>query len=111
MSEIRETTYSQARATLAALCDEVTSSRQPVLIRRRNAEDVVLLSADELAGLTETAHLLRSPNNARRLLTALNRALDDHRDERSLDESGLAENDLEATSVQSLREDLGLGSG
>ena len=68
------TTYTQARAALASLCDEVASTREPVIIRRRNAEDVALVSADELASLLETAHLLRSPKNAQRLLTAINRA-------------------------------------
>jgi antitoxin YefM len=69
-----ETTYTQARAMLASLCDRVAESREPVIIRRRNGEDVALISAEELAGLMETAHLLRSPENARRLLTALARA-------------------------------------
>jgi PHD/YefM family antitoxin component YafN of YafNO toxin-antitoxin module len=50
-----------------------TAHREP-LIRRRGAKDVALVPADELAGLQETAHLLRSPKNARRLLTALQRA-------------------------------------
>ena len=68
------TTYSAARAHLAALCDQVTASREPVIIRRRNAADVALIAADELAGLLETAHLLRAPRNAERLLAALARA-------------------------------------
>lgn len=68
------TTYSSARANLASLCDQVTASREPVIIRRRNAADVALIAADELAGLLETAHLLRSPRNAERLLSALARA-------------------------------------
>lgn len=68
------TTYSHARATLAALCDEVASTREPVIIRRRNAADVALVAADELEGLVETAHLLRPSENAERLLTALARA-------------------------------------
>jgi antitoxin YefM len=68
------TTYSAARANFASLCDRVTASREPVIIRRRNAADVVLIAADELAGLMETAHLLRSPRNAERLLAALARA-------------------------------------
>ena len=67
-------TYTQARAELASLCDEVASTREPVIIRRRNAEDVALVSADELASLLETGHLLRSPKNAQRLLAAINRA-------------------------------------
>jgi len=68
------TTYTNARATLAALCDEVASTREPVIIRRRGAEDVALVSAEELEGLIETVHLLRSPKNAERLLAALARA-------------------------------------
>ena len=69
-----ETTYTNARANLAALCDEVASRRDAVIIHRRGAEDVALVSAEELISLTETAHLLRSPRNAARLLKALARA-------------------------------------
>ena len=87
------TTYTQARAALASLCDEVAATREPVIIRRRNAEDVALVSADELASLLETAHLLRSPKNAQRLLTAINRA---------------QSQELSPTSVEELRRELGL---
>jgi len=69
-----ETTYTRARAKLATLCDDVASSRDVVVIHRRGAEDVALISAAELRSLLETAHLLRSPRNARRLLRALARA-------------------------------------
>ena len=69
-----ETTYSHARANLAALCEEVTANCEVVIIHRRGAEDVALISAAELTSLMETAHLLRSPKNAERLLTALARA-------------------------------------
>ena len=69
-----QTTYTNARANLAALLEQVTSNREIVIINRRGGEDVALVSATELAGLLETAHLLRSPKNAQRLLTALRRA-------------------------------------
>ncbi len=69
-----QTTYTQARANLSKLFDEVTENREIVIVRRRRGEDIALVAADELAGLTETAHLLRSPKNARRLLQALARA-------------------------------------
>ena len=69
-----QTTYTHARAHLAALCDEVTANREVVIIQRRGAEDVALIAAEELSSLLETAHLLRSPKNAERLLTALARA-------------------------------------
>lgn len=70
-----QTTYSKARANLANLCNQVSEDREIVLIRRRNAEDVALISSSELSSILETAHLLRSPKNAQRLLTSLNRAL------------------------------------
>ena len=58
-----ETTYTAARANLAKLLDSATEDREIVLIRRRGGEDVALIAADELEGLLETAHLLRSPAN------------------------------------------------
>jgi len=69
-----EATLTHARAHLASLCDSVVHDRESVIIRRRGAEDVALVSATELRSLKETAHLLSSPKNAARLLTALNRA-------------------------------------
>lgn len=68
-----QTTYTNARARLAALLDEVTKNREVVIIQRRGSEDVAMIAADELDGLLETAHLLRSPANAERLLTVLER--------------------------------------
>jgi len=88
-----QTTYTHARANLAALCDEVTADREVVIIRRRNAEDVALIAAAELDSLLETAHLLRSPRNAERLLTALVRA---------------RQNTVAPQSVEELRQELGL---
>jgi antitoxin YefM len=68
-----QTTYTQARASLATLLDQVTKNREVVIIKRRGGEDVAMITADELAGILETAHLLRSPINAKRLLAALDR--------------------------------------
>lgn len=67
--------YTQARANLATLLEEVTHSRESVTIVRRGKEDVALIAASELSALQETAHLLRSPKNTERLLSALTRAL------------------------------------
>jgi antitoxin YefM len=71
------TTYTNARAELAKLLDEVSYNQETVIINRRGKEDVALISASELESLFETAHLLRSPKNVTRLLSALNRALSD----------------------------------
>ena len=89
-----ETTYSHARANLAALCDKVASSREPIIIHRRGAEDVALMDAAELRSLTETAHLLRSPKNAQRLITAIVRA---------------REQDLPSETIEILRREFDLG--
>lgn len=80
------TTYTQARAHLASLCDEVAESREPYVIERRDRENVALIAEAELESLLETAHLLRSPRNASRLAAALERALDDKVSPSSLDE-------------------------
>ena len=89
-----QTTYTQARANLSSLFKEVTENREVVIIRRRNGEDVAVVAADELASLSETAHLLRSPKNARRLLQALARA---------------QENTEKPQSVDALKKGIGLG--
>jgi antitoxin YefM len=47
--------------SLASLLNEVTENREVVIIQRRGSEDVAMIAADELAGILETAHLLRSP--------------------------------------------------
>jgi len=69
-----ETTYTSLRANLAGVLDQVVDQQETVIVRRRGSRDVALVPASELAGLIETARLLRSPRNARRLLAALNRA-------------------------------------
>jgi antitoxin YefM len=68
-----QTTYTHARSRLASLIDEVTKNREVVIIQRRGSEDVAMISADELTSLLETAHLLRSPKNAQRLLATLDK--------------------------------------
>jgi antitoxin YefM len=69
-----QTSYSEARERLASLMDKATEDRETVIIKRRGHPDVALIAADELAGLEETAHLLRSPANAVRLFEGLAQA-------------------------------------
>ena len=69
-----ETTYTSLRENLASVLDQVVDQQETVIVRRKGARDVALVPASELAGLLETAHLLRSPRNARRLLAALQRS-------------------------------------
>ena len=69
-----ETTYASLRRSLGSVLDRVADDREVVIVRRKGDERVAIVPADELEGLMETAHLLRSPRNARRLLTAVERA-------------------------------------
>lgn len=69
-----ETTYTNLRQNLASVLGRVADDREVVIVVRKGEKKVAMVPADELAGLMETAHLLRSPKNARRLLRALHRA-------------------------------------
>ena len=89
-----QATYTQARAQLARLCNAATKDNEVVIITRRGADDVALVSAVELRSLRETAHLLRSPRNAERLLKALTRA---------------RARKVKPQSIQSLSREVGLG--
>jgi antitoxin YefM len=66
--------YSHLREHLAEVWDQVEDSQEPVIVSRRGHQDMAILPADELESLRETAHLMRSPKNARRLLEAIARA-------------------------------------
>lgn len=90
-----QTTYSNARANLASLLDQVADNKEIVVINRRGSEDVALVAVSELSSLLETAHLLRSPKNAQRLLTALKRAM---------------AKKLKPQSIEKLRQEMGLDS-
>jgi antitoxin YefM len=78
--------YSEARENLASVIEEVLSTREQIVIQRRGYEAVAMIPADELSGLIETAHLLRSPKNAKRLLEALLRSYRGGGEEMHLDE-------------------------
>jgi len=69
-----ETTYTRLRDNLATVLDQVANNQEVVIVHRRGAPDVALIPVEELAGFMETAHLLRSPKNATRLLRAYRRA-------------------------------------
>ena len=63
--------YTKARANLASLLNNVSNNNEIVIINRKDSENVAMISESELSSLLETAHLLRSPKNAKRLLSAL----------------------------------------
>jgi antitoxin YefM len=89
-----ETTYTSLRENLASMMDRVINDREVVIVRRKGDKKIAMIPADELSGLLETAHLLRSPRNAERLLKALEHATRHKGKPQSLDklrqEMGLA---------------------
>jgi len=64
-------TYTAARANLAQTMQRVCDDHEPLIITRNGQQAVVMLSLDDFKALEETAYLLRSPSNARRLLDAI----------------------------------------
>jgi antitoxin YefM len=70
-----QVTYSQARQELAALWDRIEEENEIAILTRQGHEDLALIEAAELSSLQETAHLVRSPANAIRLLDALRGSL------------------------------------
>jgi antitoxin YefM len=65
--------YSESRARYAETLDSVVNDREEVVITRARHEPVVMVSLDDYQSLKESAYLLRSPENARRLITAIER--------------------------------------
>jgi antitoxin YefM len=71
---MRHTTYAKANANLKELLDEVVEGGEPVIIGQGKGRNVAIISTKDLRGLLETIHIFKSPNNARRLLNALERS-------------------------------------
>ena len=90
----RSTTYSALRSNLKQALDAVCDDHEPLRVERKNGESVVVVSEADYAALEETAYLLRSPENARRLLNALH---------------GKRGKDQSFANVDELRAKLGLG--
>ena len=64
-------TYTNVRANLASAMDRVCSDHEPLIITRNGEQSVVMLSLEDYKALEETAYLLRTPANAKRLLAAV----------------------------------------
>ncbi|MGI8927777.1 MAG: type II toxin-antitoxin system Phd/YefM family antitoxin [Tepidiformaceae bacterium] len=75
---LAEASYTFARGNLAAIWDRVVNDREVIILKRRGAEPVAMIAADELRSLLETAYLLSSPANAERLIGALRDAKEGH---------------------------------
>jgi len=64
-------TYSTARANLASTMNKVCQDHEPLIITRNGEQSVVMLSLEDFKALEETAYLLRSPSNTKRLMNAI----------------------------------------
>ena len=71
LSSMKAISYTAARENLAATMDRVCDDHAPIVITRNREQAVVMLSLADFESLEETAYLLRSPANARRLLEAI----------------------------------------
>jgi len=81
-----QVTYTETKNTFTSFYDMVIDRREPLYIQRRGFEDLVLLPAIELEALNETAYLLRSPKNAKRLLDALQSSFENQGKEQTIEE-------------------------
>jgi antitoxin YefM len=70
---MRTLSYTQTRENFASTLDAVEADREEVVVTRAGHEPVVIVSLQDYESLKETAYLLRSPANARRLLGSIER--------------------------------------
>jgi antitoxin YefM len=70
---MRTMSYTESRANYAETLNAVVNDREEVIVTRAGHEPVVIVALDEYESLKETAYLLRSPENARRLLASIDR--------------------------------------
>ncbi|MZD08468.1 type II toxin-antitoxin system prevent-host-death family antitoxin [Streptomyces sp. SID5785] len=83
---MRTMTYTESRAKYAETLNAVIDDREEVIVTRAGREPVVIVALDEYESLKETAYLLRSPENARRLLASIDRLENGGGEVRELDE-------------------------
>jgi antitoxin YefM len=70
---MRTMTYSESRAKYAETLNAVVDDREEVVITRAGHDPVVIVALEDYESLKETAYLLKSPENARRLLASIDR--------------------------------------
>lgn len=89
-----QTTYTNLRARLAEYLDRAAEDNEIIFVNRKKSASVAMIAASELESLLETVHLLRSPENRRRLMEAYRRA---------------EEQSVEPSSAEELFKEVGLG--
>jgi len=64
-------TYTAARQNLAKTMEKVCKDHAPIIVTRKTTDSVVIMSLEDYEALEETAYLLRSPKNTRRLIESI----------------------------------------
>jgi antitoxin YefM len=77
-------TYTTARQNFAKTMEQVCEDHSPVIITRKTSESVVIMSLEDYTALEETAYLLRSPKNTRRLIESITQLENERGTERNL---------------------------
>ncbi len=68
---MRAITYTSARNNLASTMKKVCEDHDPIIVTRKNSEAVIMMSLEDYEALTETAYLMQSPKNAKRLFESI----------------------------------------
>ena len=68
---MRAISYTTARKNLASTMKQVCEDHNPIIVTRKNNEAVIMMSLEDYESLTETAYLMRSPKNAKRLMESI----------------------------------------
>ena len=77
-------TYTNARQNLAKTMEKVCQDHSPIIVTRKTTDSVVIMSLEDYEALEETAYLLRSPKNTRRLIESIAQLEEDQGTEREL---------------------------
>jgi antitoxin YefM len=81
---MRAISYTKARNTLASTMKQVCEDHNPIIVTRKNNQAVILMSLEDYESLTETAYLMQSPKNAKRLIDSIEDLKAGHGQERDL---------------------------
>ena len=81
---MRAISYTKARNSLASTMKQVCEDHNPIIVTRKNNQAVILISLEDYESLTETAYLMQSPKNAKKLIDSIEELKAGHGQERDL---------------------------
>jgi len=84
MGKMRAISYTAARNNLASTMKQVCDDHAPIIVTRKNNQAVIMMSLEDFESLTETAYLMQSPKNAKRLIESIEELNSGNGEEREL---------------------------